>query len=343
MKKGKKLFNIIFITISIGLSAYFIPWGIIGMWLGPVSGDAQKELDRGIRHGFDGAILYIDGPDGTQVYASGYNNREDETLADPEDLFKIASISKLYIAAAAVKMVEEGRFSLDDRLSELLPDLAEDIENADRITLRMLISHRSGIPDFLDQSDYPWESLPKDNAQTMKYFLGRPAEFEPDKKYDYSNSNYLLLGEIMDKYLGYSHHQYITEEILMPLGLTDTYHMQEEVDMDRVMSGYFVGYEPDIKNNNYTSPGGSMIASVSDVGVFLRALNTGTLLNQQEQSTYSQVYDYGHTGLLPGYQSIARYYKDSDTVVILLMNTSGDDRWSRMEILYKRILKILEV
>ena len=84
-----------------------------------------------------------------------------------------------------------------------------------------------------------------------------------------------------------------------------------------------------------------MVATIQDVGIFLRALNDSSLLNDEEQAIYSSVYEYGHTGLLPGYQSIARYHKDIDTVVIQFMNTSGGYMWTISEIIYKRIIKIL--
>ena len=176
----------------------------------------------------------------------------------------------------------------------------------------------------------------------MEIILDLPADFDPDKKYKYSNTNYLLIGEIMDKILGYSHHRYIKQEILLPLGLYDTYSLLSEVDLEKVMSGYFLGYDPDIKANDYRIPGGSMIATAQDVGVFLRALNDGSLFNENEQAIYSSIYRYEHTGELPGYQSIARYHEDMDAVVIQFINTSGGSSWSKSESVYRRIVRILE-
>jgi len=66
-----------------------------------------------------------------------------------------------------------------------------------------------------------------------------------------------------------------------------------------------------------------MVATAEDVGVFLRALNDGSLLNDHEQAIYSSIYKYGHSGLIPGYQSIARYHSDIDTVVVQFVNTAG--------------------
>ncbi len=257
-------------------------------------------------------------------------------------MFKIASISKLYIAAATSKIIYEGSLSLDKRLAEYLPDLDGRIENAEIITLRMMLQHRSGIPNFYDEEyGYPWGETPMSTWKTLELVLDMPADFKPNKKYEYSNTNYLLIGEILDRTLGYSHHQYIKEEILIPLELNDTYSLLSEINLDDLTSGYHIGWDMDVKQNNYIIPGGSMIATIKDVGVFLRALIDGSLLNKQEQEIYSSIYKYEHTGLLPGYQSIARYNEDIDAVVILFINTSGNS-WSKTESVYKKIVKAIK-
>ena len=106
------------------------------------------------------------------------------------------------------------------------------------------------------------------------------------------------------------------------------------------MSGYYVGYDEDLKMNDYTRPGGSMIATAEDVSIFLRALIDGSLLNEQEQAIYSSVYEYEHTGWLNGYTSIARYENDIDAVIVQFVNTSkGEMFWLGLERSYSRILK----
>ncbi len=322
-------------------SAFFIPWSILALWISPLSDSVQEEVENAINHGLDGIIVYVDQAGETSLYSAGWNNRDDQMEADPESLFKIASISKLYIAVAAAKMVDAKMLSLDDSLAVLFPEHAGSIENSDQITLRMMLQHRSGIPNFTDQADYPWTDPPKNNEDTLQLILGLPADFDPNQKYNYSNTNYLLIGMIMDKTLGYSHHQYIKDEILTPLNLNNTYSLLKEVDLNDVMSGYFVGYDGDIKYNDFVNPGGSMIATAEDVGIFLRALNDGSLLSDDEQAIYSEIYQYEHTGLLPGYQSIAKYHKDIDAIVVQFVNTSGGDSWSKSERVYNRIIRIL--
>jgi CubicO group peptidase (beta-lactamase class C family) len=139
--------------------------------------------------------------------------------------------------------------------------------------------------------------------------------------------------------VGYSHSQYVKEEILTPLHLENTFGSINEVDMTRVMSGYYVGYDEDLKAEDR-----GMLATAEDVGIFLRALNDGSVFDEGEQEIYSSIYVYNHTGLVPGYQSIAKYHPDIDAVVIQFINTTDFDgyEWNLSEVFYSRIVKILK-
>ncbi|MFA5302645.1 MAG: serine hydrolase domain-containing protein [Bacteroidales bacterium] len=340
----KKILRIVMPLIAIACFIVFVPWDIVKPWLSPLPETVQEQVDDAIGYGLDGIVVYVHQKGKEPVlYSAGWKNRDKKIPADPQSLFKIASISKLYIAAAVAKLVSNSSLFLDKTLVDYLPQMADRIENAEGITLRMLVKHRSGIANYTDHPDYPWTDPYKDVQQTYELVFDMPADFKPDKKYSYSNTNYLLIGEILDKILGYSHHQYIKDEILTPAGLNHTYSLLSEVDPEDVMSGYFVGYEDDIKFNDFIQPGGSMVATAADVGIFLRALIDGSLLTAQEQEIYSSIYVYEHTGLLPGYQSIAKYHKDIDAIVIQFVNTSGANSWTISEIVYNHIVKILRL
>jgi CubicO group peptidase (beta-lactamase class C family) len=342
MKKNpkKRIFKLVLILASIG-SLYFVPWVIVKAWILPLPNTVQEQLNEAIDHGLDGMIVYVDrAGQPPEFYAAGWHDRKNKKPAYPQALFKIASISKLYIAVAVAKLANDQTLSLDKTLADYIPELVGRIENADVITLRMMVQHRSGIPNFTDSPNH-WIDPPKGNRENLELILDKPADFEPDEKYRYSNTNYLLIGEILDKTLGYSHHEYIKSEILMPLGLNNSYSLLSDVNIDDVMSGYDVGYDADLKYNDFINPAGSMVATAEDVGIFLRALNDGTLLDDNEQAIYSSIYEYGHTGLLPGYSSIARYHKDIDAVVIQFVSTSGGYTWNLSEIIYSRVVKIV--
>ena len=318
---------------------FFVPWILVRAWLAPLPDTVQEQVNEGIGLGFDGIIVYVDqGGKEPTFHASGWKNRENKVPADPHSLFKIASIGKLYDAVAITKLVNDKGLSLDKTLVDFFPELEGRIENAERITLKMMVQHRSGIPNLTDSPDF-WTNPPENNKEALERVLDLPASFEPGEDYEYSNTNYLLLSEIIEKVLGYSKFQYIKEEILIPLGLKNTFGSMRDTDINDVMSGYYVGIKEDIKTDDY----GSMIASAEDVGIFLRALNDGSLFDEGEEEIYSSIYEYGHTGLIPGYQSIAKYHQDIDTVVIQFVNTTNFDgyTWNLSEIVYNRIIRIL--
>jgi len=337
-----RLFRIIMSIIAIICMVVFVPWLAGCAYVKPLPSTVQEQVSDATNYDLDGIIVYVDKKGRPpEYYSAGWKNREHKVPADPHALFKTASISKLYIAAATAKLISQKQLSLDKTLADYLPELAGRIENADHITLRMMLQHRSGIPNFIDDPKFPWENLPADVNGLLKFGLDKPADFKPDSDYRYSNTNYLLIGMIIDQTLGYSHHHFIKKEILDRLGLRHTYSLLSEVNLKDLVSGYYIGYDGDLKEQNFVGPGGSMVATAEDVGIFLRALNDGSLLSADEQTIYSSIYVSEHTGLLPGYSSIARYYSDIDTVVIQFVNTSGGNSWMITEIIYKRIVKIL--
>ena len=97
----------------------------------------------------------------------------------------------------------------------------------------------------------------------------------------------------------------------------------------------------DLRALDYATPGGSMVATAQDVGVFLRALNDGSLLDDNEQTIYSSIYEYEHAGWLPGYHSIARYHRDIDAAVVQFVSTTGGNTELTTNVVYNRIVRIL--
>lgn len=357
MQKKKqivRLLRIIMPLVALVSIVVIPPLDLIPPLIAPLPDTVQDQVDSAIEYGLDGIIVYVDqAGEAPAFYAAGWKNKETQTPADPQALFRIASISKLYIATIVAKLAHDGRLSLDDTLTDHLPELVGRIEYADQITLRMLVQHRSGIPNFTDDEAWDWFTSQTDINKALELVLDEPADFEPDTRTSYCNTNYLLIGRILDKVLGYSHHQYVDEDILTPLGLTNTYSLLSQVEYEDVVSGYWYAYDDDLRQLDHTIPGGSMIATAQDVGIFLRALHDGSLLNDDEQAIYSSLYEYEHTGWVPGYYSIARYHEDIDTVVIQFVNTTGGATWGLANvvggkttgianIIYNRIVRILQ-
>lgn len=322
------------------ISLFFVPWILVWAWIMPLPGTVQEQVNEAVGHGFDGMIVYVDqAGHAPEFYAAGWHDRKNKIPARPDALFKIASIGKLYDAVAVTRLIGDKRLSLDETLAAYLPELAGTIENAEKITLRMLVQHRSGIHNFTDTHGF-WTNPPGSSGEALERISGLPARFEPGTDYEYSNTNYLLISEIIEKVTGYTKFRFIQQEILIPLGLTNTFASIHAVDMNELMGGYYAGVEEDIKTADY----GSMVATAEDVGIFLRALNEGSLFDEGEQEIYSSIYVFDHTGLIPGYQSIAKYHRDIDAVVVQFVNTTDFDgyTWSLAEMSYNRIIKILK-
>ena len=337
--KSKRAIRILLLFGTI-ISLYFVPWPIVQARISPLPKTVQEQVNKAPDYGFDGIVVYSDKRGHEPAfYTAGFNNRASKIPADPQALFKIASVSKLYTAVAIAKLANQGRLSLDQPLAHYFPELIGKIEYADKITIRMMVQHRSGIPNYTDSKNY-WAHPKQSDKERLELVLGLPANFKPGTDFEYSNTNYLLLSVLIEKVTDDSKFKYIKEEILTPLNLNNTYGSIQDVNLDDVMSGYYVGYENDLK----TDDNGVMLATAEDLGKFVRALNDGSVFrDKNEQEIYASLYKYEHTGLIPGYQTIARYHKDIDAVVIQFTNTVDFDgyNWTLSDIMYDRIVKIL--
>lgn len=319
-------------------SLFFVPWLLLKAWLLPLPSTLQQQLDEAVSHGFDGVVVYIDQAGKVPVsLASGMHNRDQGIAAQADALFKIASIKKLYDAVAVSKLVHAGILSLEKPLAGYLPELLGRIQHAEQITLRMLVQHRSGIPNFTDAPGF-WANPTQSYAQSLALIIDQPANFLPDQGYEYSNTNYLLIDKIIQDALGYAAFEFVQAQILDRLNLHNTYASLADVNMDEVMSGYHVGHPFDLKADEH-----GMLASAEDVAIFLRALNDGSLFDGTEQDIYSDLYQYEHSGWVPGYQSFANYDKKLDAVIIQFYSTTDSElyNWNLAEIINARLLKIL--
>ena len=299
----------------------------------------EEAMTDAVLAGADGAFLYIEQAGDIQLRTAGQQDINSGIPASDQALFRIASISKLFVAVAVAKLIDDGLLSADNTFSEFIPEYSSRIANSQSISIRMMTQHRSGIPDFDSAAGFDWQNAHPDIITELERILDLPADFLPDTSSAYSNSNYLLLGLIMDEVLGYDHADFIQAEILTPLGLLDTYYQFDVNLEDDMARGHWLGV--DRTTQAYTIPGGSMISTLSDVGTFVRALNTGGLLTDSESQIYSGLYGRSHSGWLPGYQSNARFISSANAVVVLFINETGSNTESIMSQLYEEILQTL--
>lgn len=183
--KTKQIIKIVLIVVSL-CSLYIVPWLLVKAWIMPLPNTVQEQVDKAIAYGFDGMIVYINkASEPPQYYVGGWHNKTAKISAKPNALFKLGSISKLYDAVAVTKLVSDGRLSLDKTIADYLPELVGRIENADKITLRLMIQHKSGIPNFTDTPDF-WATPTETYKESLALILDKPANFAPDEDYELS-------------------------------------------------------------------------------------------------------------------------------------------------------------
>jgi len=151
------------------------------------------------------------------VQAYGYAQLADSVAARPDMRYSIGSISKQFAAASVLILQQEGKLSLDDKVAKYLPDLTR----ANEITIRELLSHTSGYQDYWPQDYVPPMMLkPTSPVEIMDRWAKKPLDFDPGTRWQYSNTNYVIVGAIIQKVSGLTYFQFIKRHILDPLGMS---------------------------------------------------------------------------------------------------------------------------
>jgi CubicO group peptidase (beta-lactamase class C family) len=138
-KQLKLIIRIVLFT-GTAISMFYVPWILVKAWILPLPETVQEQVNEAIGHGFDGMIVYV-GQSGKppEFYVGGWKDRKNKIPADPNALFKIASISKLYVAVSMAKLANGKRLSLDDTVADYFPELVGRIENVEKITLKLMV------------------------------------------------------------------------------------------------------------------------------------------------------------------------------------------------------------
>ena len=177
---------------------------------------------------FPGAVLHVRNPElGSWSGAAGLGEIETATPMAPNDRFRAGSVMKPFVAVVTLQLVEEGRFSLDDPMTAALPDSATSrFPASDQITVRMLLNHTSGIPEWLTDEAGAEIATNPTRARTVDEYLDLAAAqepyFPPGKGFTYSNTDYNLLGLAIKQATDRSWRQEIRERVVEGLHLEDT-------------------------------------------------------------------------------------------------------------------------
>ena len=324
----------------------------------PEGSALQDLLNQYVSDGLPGVVLFVRTPQGQWNGAAGYAKLETADPMLPTHRHHAASITKMYTATAVLLLAEDGMIDLDARIREYLPGaIWEPIPNGGEATVRQLLNHRSGIPDFSGDLAYDLDFFndPKGSYSTerlLSYLHGQSPFSEPGASYFYSNANYLLLVLIMDHVTETGHADVISERILQPLDLGATYYKNEPGYP--ALPGLVNSYE-DIAGDGRlmnvsdlaTHAAGlfmgnaGLIATSADFAAFIEGLLDGRLIGPawlSEMQAWPERFRYGlglnvidtpygpgvgHSGGDLGVQSRVRHFPSVDATLVLLVN-AGD-------------------
>jgi len=283
--------------------------------------------------------------------ARGSANLELGVPLAPDQVLRIASVTKMFTAALILKLAESGRLSLDDPLSSHVSD----IPNGGSITIRALLNHTAGVSDRAVNPQPGFGRRDVDTATLVGEIARRPPAFAPGARQSYSNAGYILLGAVIERVTGRHWHVAMREQLLEPLGMRSTQYGLAE----RIIAGRAAGYtrEPGgqaVVNAGFMSmtipaAAGALVSTTDDMLLWTRALTGGRVVNA---ASYRQMislatlpgaqptdpYGFGmyiwlvrgermvgHTGQVNGFASIVAHLPSRDITIIALANHDDFD------------------
>lgn len=322
----------------------------------PSEAEVQKKVDSvaaaELSGGPTAGLSVLVAQRGKVLVAKGYGlaDLEKQTPATEKTVYRLGSLSKQFTAAALLKLVEQGKVSLDESIRTYLPEYPE---AGQAVTVRHLLQHTSGLTNYTAQSDY-WKHMNDDLPRTavLEWFASKPPTYPPGSRYVYNNSGYFLVGMIIEKVSGESYNAFVQKNILDPIGLKATYYDGGK----RAIPGEARGYMRDAGklvpcrelNLELVSGAGAMASTVLDVYAFHQGLRAGKVLSPETYKLMitppilkgEDLSHYGmgfhidqvgnhtvqrHGGLVFGFKSCFYYYPEEDLTIIILMNTEESE------------------
>nr|WP_068889528.1 serine hydrolase domain-containing protein [Pedobacter panaciterrae] len=275
----------------------------------------------------------------------GFKNFADKYVNDENTIFRIGSITKPFTATLIHLLEEQGKLSLQDKLSKYFPDFP----SGDKLTIQHLLNHSSGLYDYasnMDRADSAITDHPVAKEKILAQFIGEPLAFAPGSKYRYTNSGYYLLGLITEKVTGKSWEQAMREYILNPLHMTHSgFDFRALASPDKAI-GYQILNDlkqtPDVVwDSTVTYAAGGLYSNTADMLVWAKAVTGQKLLSKEgwkraftvqvgkygdgwDVDSLSGVRFVGHNGGFPGFSAHLLIFPDDDLQVIALTNVSDN-------------------
>ncbi|MCJ0944929.1 beta-lactamase family protein [Rhodococcus erythropolis] len=266
--------------------------------------EIQSDLDGLTRSGVVGSIATLDDGTTTAVMTSGVPNRTNGDSIGKNDRVRIGSVTKTFTASLVLQLVAEGKVDLDAPIEQYLPGLlhGSDMDGSDMdgsgtdgsaITVRQLLQHRSGLPEFAGEPGADeWIAANEDRTLTpsaaVAIALGKPAQFVPGTSFVYTNTNYIVLGMLVESVTGRSYADELQSRILAPLDLEDTY-LPAAGERD-IRGDHLTGYQDldggltDVSRTEPSIPwsAGAMVSTGTDLNAFWRALLDGQVVPAEQ-------------------------------------------------------------
>jgi D-alanyl-D-alanine carboxypeptidase len=266
----------------------------------------------------------------------GFADIENNLKATENSKYRIGSISKSFTTVLVLKAIEQKKLDLNQSIEKWFPT----IKNAKKITVKHLLSHRSGIHNFTNDKDYLTYNTQRKTEEEMVEIIAKGgSDFQPDSKAEYSNSNFVLLTYILEKTLNKSYSELLQKYIVEPIGLTNTYVFEKINTSNKECKSYrFVGSWNEETETDYTIPlgAGAITSTPSDLTKFADALFGGKLLKFESleimktikegygiglfQIPFYKNVGYGHTGGIDGFSSVYSHFPDDIISYALISN-----------------------
>lgn len=276
--------------------------------------------------------------DGEIIYSKsiGFADIENNVKATENTKYRIGSITKSFTAVLVLKAVENKKLTLNQTIEKWFPS----IQNANQITVKQLLIHRSGISNFTENKDYlTWNTQPKTEKEMLEIIEKGGSDFIPNSKASYSNSNYVLLTYILEKTHSKSYSDLVQESIVKPIGLKNTYVFGKINSNDNESKSYsYIGKWNAEAETDYTIPvgAGAITSTPTDLTKFADALFGGKLLTNESLETMKTLKDnygmglfpipfyqsigYGHTGGIDGFSSVFAHFEEDEISYALISN-----------------------
>jgi CubicO group peptidase (beta-lactamase class C family) len=289
---------------------------------------------------FMGVVLVARGDEILLSKGYGSANLEWSIPNTPTTKFRLGSITKQFTAAAILLLVERGKLALEDPVKKHWPNAPAAWE---AITIFQLLTHTSGISNFTSGAEFrEWKNLPSTAEQTLERLRDKPLDFAPGARMSYSNSNYVLLGLLIERSSGQSYADFVRDNVFKPLGMSDSgYDVSAAILPQRA-----AGYMPGFVNAPYTDMtiphgAGGLYSTTPDLLRWTQGLFGGRLLSAAslEKMTTPFMNDYAfglvvgnaggrkaiqHNGGIEGFNTHLTYYPDSKITVAVLANVNGN-------------------